>query len=75
LTCGKVNASSEQREHGTNMGTDQAIQQTILEELRSLRGSFESHKEDTSRRLTTLETLVTGSRPVPVTASPTREKE
>ena len=31
--------------------TDQEIQQTILRELRMLRGSLETHKADTSRRL------------------------
>jgi hypothetical protein len=36
--------------------TDQAIQQLTLKELRALRSSFETHKEDTSRRLSTLET-------------------
>jgi hypothetical protein len=35
--------------------TDQEIQQTILRELRMLRGSLETHKADTSRHLASLE--------------------
>jgi hypothetical protein len=36
--------------------TDQSLQQTILKELRSLRGSFDAHAADAVRRLNNLET-------------------
>jgi hypothetical protein len=63
--------------------TDQAIQHLILKELRQLRSSFEAHKEDTGRRLSTLETQVSrlvdgspGPGPVLVAANQrTRKKQ
>jgi hypothetical protein len=61
----------------TMTNQDQSLQETILRELRFLRSSFETHKAQTSQRLSRLETqvsLLVGNDPEPilVTASPRR---